>query len=90
MQTNRWLKIFRLSMVKDGFGQSGDETLNFPVSEEWTDGINSFLNVSTYSQKLKADQIFFVWTRSKMSVASLVMELFLEAGTNSGKQKLIQ
>ena len=26
----------------DGFGQSGDKTLKFTVSEDWTDGINWF------------------------------------------------
>ena len=44
-------------------------------SEEWTDGINLFLHVNTWSQKLKTDQNFLEWTWSKMGVASLVMGL---------------
>ena len=44
-------------------------------SEEWTDGINLFLHVNTWSQKLKTDQNFLEWAWSKMGVASLVMGL---------------
>ena len=45
-------------MVKNGCGQSSDKTLKLTVSEEWTDERTDFLHVNTYSQKLKADQIF--------------------------------
>ena len=35
----------------------------------------NFLHVDTDSQKLKADQNFFGWVKSKMDMASLVMGL---------------
>ena len=40
----KWKVIENLGvdMVKNGFGQSCDETLKFIVTEEWTDGINWF------------------------------------------------
>ena len=62
-------------MIKNGCGQSGDGTLKLTVSEKWTDGITDFLHVDTDSQKLKADQIFFGRTRSKMDVASLELTI---------------
>ena len=32
-----------MSMVKNGRGQSGDETLKLTVFEEWTDGIDKLI-----------------------------------------------
>ena len=59
MQIKRYLEIFGVGMVKNGYGQSGDGTLKLTVSEEWTDRINWFLLVDKDSKKLKVDQIFF-------------------------------
>ena len=41
-QIKRWLKLFGVSMAKNGCGQSGDRTLKLTVSDEWADGINWF------------------------------------------------
>ena len=54
---------------------SGDRTLKSTTSEEWNDGINDFLHVDAWSQKLKADQNFLGGHLPKMGVDSLVMEL---------------
>ena len=43
MQIKRWLKIFGVSMLKNGCIQSGDETLKLTVFDEWTDVINWIL-----------------------------------------------
>ena len=42
MQIKRWSKVIEVGMIKNGCGQSGDETLKLTVSEEWADGINWF------------------------------------------------
>ena len=63
MQMKRCLKIFGVGIVRKGCGPvlwQGSKIVS--VSEEWTDRIIDFLHVSTDSQKLKADQFFFlVW-----------------------------
>ena len=43
-------------VVINGFDQSCHGTLQWTVSEEWTDRIICFLHVDTDSEKLKADQ----------------------------------
>ena len=47
-------------MVKNGFGQPGDGTLKLTVSKEWKDGITHFLYIDNDSEKLKADQNFWL------------------------------
>ena len=76
-QIKRWLKIFGVSVVKTGCGQSGHGTLKLTVFEEWTDGIYKviFYMLIHDHQKLKADQEFFGWAWSKMGVTSLVTGL---------------
>ena len=43
-QIKRWSKIVGVSMVKNGWGQAGDTTLNLTVSEKWkwTDFLHVF------------------------------------------------
>ena len=36
------VKMLEVGMVKNGYGQSCDRTLKLTVSEELTDGINTF------------------------------------------------
>ena len=60
MQIKMWLKIFGTGMVKSGCGQSGDGTLKLTVSEEWRNRIIDFLHDDRDSEKLKADQNFWV------------------------------
>ena len=66
-----------MSLVKNGFGQLGDGTLKLTVSEEWQDEIYKliFCMLILDHQKLKADQKYFGWAWSKMSMASLVTGL---------------
>ena len=45
------------------------QTLKLTVSEEWTDRITDFLNVDTWSQKLKADQKMFAHGTLKLTVS---------------------
>ena len=95
MQIKRCLKIFGVGMVKNGCGQSGDRTQKLAVPEEQTDGVTEFLHFDTDSQNLKADQNFFGWTWSKMSVIIDLskkwtdgINCFLHVGTNPGKLKV--
>ena len=76
-QIKRWLKILGVSLVKNGFGQLGDGTLKLTVSEECQDEIYKliFCMLILDHQKLKADQKYFGWAWSKMSMASLVTGL---------------
>ena len=53
-QINRWFKIFVVSMVKNGCGQSGDGTLTLTLSEEWADGINWFFSSWSMITKSKS------------------------------------
>ena len=59
-------------MVKNGCGQSGDGTLKLTYLKNEQMEQSDFLHAHTDAQKLKIDQNFFVWTWSKMGVASLV------------------
>ena len=71
-QIKKWLKIFRVSMVKNGCGQHGDATLKLTVSQKWTDGIKWFFACWYRFTKIKSWSKFFMWAWSKMGVASLV------------------
>ena len=66
-QVKRWLKNFWVSIVKNGC--DSDRTLKLTVSEEWTYRITDFLNVDTWSQKLKADQKMFAHGTLKLTVS---------------------
>ena len=48
------LKVLGVGMVKTGCGQSCDGTLKLTVSEEWPDGINSFLACLYRFTKMKS------------------------------------
>ena len=96
-QIKGWLKVFGVNMVKNRFEQSGEGTLKFTVSEEWTDGMYKliFYMLIHDHQKLKADQKFFRWAWSEMGVAShgtqkwaAGIKSFFHAGTNLGKLKV--
>ena len=76
-QIKGWLKVFGVNMFKNRFEQSGEGTLKFTVSEEWTDGMYKliFYMLMHDHQKLKADQKFFRWAWLEMGMASLVTGL---------------
>ena len=64
-QINRWLKIFIVSMIKNGCGQSGDRALKLTVSEEWTDGINWFFAFCYGFTKIKSWSKIFLMVMVK-------------------------
>ena len=45
MQFKRSLKIFKVDMLKNDFGQPGDGTLKFKVFEEWIDEIYIYIYI---------------------------------------------
>ena len=49
-----------MSMIKNGYGQSGDGTLKLTLFEEWADGIGKMIFwMLIRVQKLKAGQNYF-------------------------------
>ena len=67
IQIKSCLKIFRVGMVKNGCGQSGDGTVKLTVSKEWTDGINHFIywywfrKIKSWSKFLVVNGQKWVW-----------------------------
>ena len=66
------MKIFGVSMVKNGCGRFGDRALKLIVSEEGTKWINWFFACWYRFTKIKSWTKFFGWTWSKKDVASLM------------------
>ena len=75
-QIKRWSKIVGVSMVKNGWGQSGDTTLNLTVSEKWkwTDFLHVFVAdgnklifcmLTQIHKNFNVDQKFFCVDRVK-------------------------
>ena len=76
--TQKWVWSWsKMSMVKNGYGQSGDGTQKLTVFEEWTDGIDKliFCMLCDHKNWSKADQKNFGCEWSKMGVASQVIGL---------------
>ena len=90
-----WSKI---SMIKNGYGQSGEGTLKLTAFEEWADGIDKLINWCWYMiTKIKSwSKNFWVWmvkngcgqSGRRAQKWTDGLRLFLHAGKNSWKPKV--
>ena len=64
------MKIFGVSIIKNGCGHSSDRTLKLTDLKNEQMKYTDFWHVDTDSQKLKVDQRFVGWAWSKMGMTT--------------------